>query len=205
MPDQNIEVQWKIASDKKNGKVQRVVQDGTMYPRPEYAHSVHVEPEGLKPNTEYYYQFKVSSYRSPIGRTKTAPASGTDLNQLTFALASCQYWLGGRYAAYKNMAEEDLDFVVHVGDYIYEHRDTNTLADYRRLHALYKTSPDLQAAHAAFPFIVTFDDHKYEMSPAEALDYWAVKYQHKSPDEWGAKGVFNLKPSGRTSGRRRTN
>jgi hypothetical protein len=84
--------------------------------------------------------FKVGPEVSPVGRTKTAPASGSAVDRLTFALASCQAWAGGPYAAYRNMALEDL--VVHVGDYTYEGRDTETLADFRLIHACYKTSWD---------------------------------------------------------------
>ena len=78
------------------------------------------------------------------------------------ALASCQSWIGGRYAAYRTMTEEDLDLVVHVGDYVYEQAGTHTPADFRLVHAQYKTSVDLQAAYASFPFVAVFDDHEVE-------------------------------------------
>jgi alkaline phosphatase D len=60
------------------------------------------------------------------------------------------------------MAKEDLDFVVHLGDYVYEERNTRTLDDYRRLHALYKTAPELREAHASFPFVAVLDDHEVD-------------------------------------------
>lgn len=159
MPDKNIRVEWEVAEDEQ---FKRVVKQGTEVAMQELAHSVHAEVHGLRPGMEYYYRFKAGNEISPVGRTKTAPAWGAHVNSLSFAFASCQAWVGGRYAAYRDMAQQDLDFVLHLGDYIYEKRDTATLADFRNQHALYKTSPDLQQAHAAFPFIVTFDDHEIE-------------------------------------------
>lgn len=159
MIDKNIIVEWEIAED---DQFQKVVRHGKEVAMPELAHSVHAEVHGLKPGREYYYRFKSGNEISPVGRTKTAPMIHTHLDHLNFAFASCQAWVGGRYAAYRNMAQEDLDFVLHLGDYMYERRDTETLANFRNQHALYKTSLDLQAAHAAFPFILTFDDHEIE-------------------------------------------
>ncbi|MBD1381013.1 alkaline phosphatase D family protein [Metabacillus arenae] len=159
MPDKNVLVKWEVAEDEKFNKI---VKRGTEAAIQELAHSVHAEVHGLKPGREYFYRFTAGNETSPVGRTKTAPRGNMHVKNLKFATASCQAWVGGRYAAYRNMAQEDLDFVVHLGDYIYEKRDTESLADFRNQHALYKTSPDLQAAHAAFPFIVTFDDHEIE-------------------------------------------
>ncbi|WP_121614456.1 alkaline phosphatase D family protein [Mesobacillus foraminis] len=166
MVDKNIRVEWEIAEDKKFTKV---IKRGTEVAMQELAHSVHAEVHGLKPGREYYYRFKAGNELSPVGRTKTAPARGAHLDRLSFAFASCQSWVGGRYSAYRDMAQQDLDLVFHLGDYIYEKRDTATLADFRNQHALYKTSPDLQAAHAAFPFIVTFDDHEIENNWANSI------------------------------------
>ncbi|MFB4165679.1 alkaline phosphatase [Alteribacillus sp. JSM 102045] len=159
MPNKNVLVQWEVAEDENFNKI---VKKGTEVATSELAHSVHAEVHGLKPSRKYFYRFIAGDKTSPIGKTKTAPNHGAHVKNLKFAMASCQAWVGGRYAAYRNMAQEDLDFVVHLGDYIYENADTETLADFRNIHALYKTSPDLQAAHAAFPFIVTFDDHEVE-------------------------------------------
>ncbi|SIR98218.1 alkaline phosphatase D [Haladaptatus litoreus] len=199
MPEQKIEVQWKIASDKKNGKVQHVIRDGTVYAHPEHVHSVHVEPEGLEPNTEYYYQFKVSSHRSPIGRTKTAPAPDSDIDELSFAFASCQNYPSGYYTSHEHLAEEELDVAFHLGDYIYEGsaqgsfdrgheppRQCKSLSDYRIRHAQYKSDSNLQDSHAAFPWIVTWDDHEVENNyadeddgapPEEFLERRAAAYQ----------------------------
>lgn len=69
---------------------------------------------------EYYYRFEAGAETSPVGRTRTTPALGSPLAGLDFAFASCQSWPDGYYSAYARMAEEDLDLVVHLGDYIYE-------------------------------------------------------------------------------------
>ncbi|MDQ3569109.1 MAG: alkaline phosphatase D family protein [Actinomycetota bacterium] len=159
LPPETYGVRWEVAEDEAFAKV---VRRGAVEAGPELGHSVHVEVDGLQPGRGYFYRFRAGPEISPVGRTKTAPAPNAPLSKLSFALASCQAWAGGRYAAYRNMAQEDLDLVVHVGDYIYEGRTTRSLADFRKLHARYKTSPDLQAAHAAFPFVATFDDHEVD-------------------------------------------
>lgn len=156
MKNETYGVRYEVAEDEN---FKRIVKRGAAEATPELGHSVHPEISGLRPGREYYYRFKAGPEVSPVGRTKTAPAPNAKVDRLAFAVASCQAGAGRRYAAYRNMTGEDLDFVMHVGDYIYEGSGTRTLADFRNLHALYKTSPDLQAAHAAFPFILTFDDH----------------------------------------------
>ncbi|HCA86279.1 MAG TPA: alkaline phosphatase [Streptomyces sp.] len=166
MPELNVPVGWEVAEDER---FTRVVRRGTEVTRSELGHSVHAEITGLSPAREYFYRFRAGTEISPVGRTKTAPALTAASHSLSFALASCQAWAGGRYAAYRAMAAEDLDLVVHVGDYIYEQRGTEKLADFRLLHSKYKTSPDLQAAHAAFPFVVTFDDHEIENNWADTI------------------------------------
>lgn len=178
MPGYNVAVQWQVATD---ASMRRVVKSGTEIAIPEYAHSVHVDVRGLQPNREYWYQFKVGNEVSPIGRTRTAPALNASPRELRFAFMSCQDWQNGFFTAFKSMAEENLDFVVHLGDYIYEYgpeaggpRQHNgpeiiTLEDYRNRHALYKTDTNLQAVHAAFPWIVTWDDHEVENNYADEI------------------------------------
>lgn len=159
MPPYQLPVTWQVATDPQ---FTDVVRTGRERATPELGHSVHAEVSGLRAGRDYFYRFRAGDEVSPVGRTRTAPAPGRRADQITFALASCQSWTGGRFAAYRAMAQEDLDLVVHVGDYTYEGRDDETLVDFRRNHAKYKTSVDLQAAHAAFPFVVTFDDHEIE-------------------------------------------
>lgn len=170
MPQRNVKVRWEVASDEN---FTDVVQTGKAIAKPERAHSVHVEVEDLQPGRYYWYRFKARNEISPTGRTKTAPALGSRVDAMAFAFASCQNWEAGYYPAYRAMAEEELDLVFHLGDYIYEwapisegprrhngEGELKTLDDYRNRHALYKTDPDLQAAHAAHPWVVTWDDHE---------------------------------------------
>lgn len=166
MPPYQVPVTWQVATDPR---FRHVVRSGTEHATPELGHSVHAEVSGLEPSREYYYRFRAGNQVSAVGRGRTAPRPGSTPKRIDFALASCQGWVGGRYAAYRTMAQEDLDLVVHVGDYIYEGRDDETLADFRVNHAKYKTSADLQAAHAAFAFVMTFDDHEVENNWAANL------------------------------------
>lgn len=178
MPPQNVSVQWQIATDES---MRQVVKRGTVLATADLAHSVRVDVRGLNPAQWYWYQFKAGNDLSPIGRTRTAPALGVQNDQFRFAFASCQDWQNGYYTAYRGMAEEELDLVVHLGDYIYEYgpqpggpRQHNapeiaTLADYRNRYALYKTDTNLQAAHAAFPWIVTWDDHEVDNNYANLI------------------------------------
>lgn len=166
MPPYQVQVVWQVAADPD---FRTVVKAGTETAAPELAHSVHAEVVGLNPSSDYWFRFRVGSEESTVGHTRTAPAPGSDPGKITFGLASCQSWAGGRYAAYRTMAQEDLDLVVHVGDYTYEGRNHETLADFRNNHAKYKSSPDLQAAHARFPFVVTFDDHEVENNWAAGI------------------------------------
>lgn len=159
MPPYQLPVTWQVATD---ARFRDVVRAGSEQATPELAHSVHPEVSGLEAGREYYYRFRAGHEVSPTGRVRTAPAAGSSPASLSFALASCQSWVGGRYAAYRTMAEEDLDLVVHVGDYVYERRGDESLADFRANHSRYKTSPDLQAAHASAAFVLTFDDHEVE-------------------------------------------
>jgi alkaline phosphatase D len=148
------------------------VQSGTATARADWSHAVHVEVAGLRPDRWYWYQFKVGAEVSPKGRTRTAPPPEALPERLRFAFVSCQHYETGYYTAYQHLAQEDVDLVVHLGDYIYEgpgvanrvrrHLGLECLAldDYRLRYALYKTDPHLQAAHAMAPWIMTWDDHE---------------------------------------------
>jgi alkaline phosphatase D len=171
MPRERVEVRWEVAEDEG---MQRVVKQGRATAAPDWAHAVHVEVDGLAAQRPYWYRFHAGSATSPIGRTRTLPKPGDEVDLLRFAFASCQHYENGFFTAYRHMAGEDLDLVLHLGDYIYEGpgRDNQarrhvgpelmTLADYRNRYAQYRSDPDLQAAHAAFPWIVTTDDHEVD-------------------------------------------
>lgn len=185
MPSESVDVDWEVAEDQF---FKKVVKQGTATADPRHAHSVHVEVEGLAPGSWYYYRFKTGDETSRIGRTKTAPAAGSDVDQLNFAFASCQSFPSGFYTCHKHLAKEDLDVLFFLGDYIYQsgsqgdigrgHVPTHTiqtLTDYRIRYGQYKSDPLLQDAHAAFPWIVTFDDH-------EVKNNWAGNYATASDD-----------------------
>ncbi|MBW3540718.1 MAG: alkaline phosphatase D family protein, partial [Planctomycetes bacterium] len=178
MPHEAVEVGWELAAD---DKMQRIVRQGTATASPERAHAVHVEVNGLQPGRWYWYRFHVGSETSPLGRTRTAPAPNSLPQALRFAFASCQHYESGLFTAYEHMARENLDLVIHLGDYIYEAAgregqvrrhvgaELETLDDYRNRHAQYKTDGALQAAHAAFPWLVTWDDHEFDNNYAAAI------------------------------------
>jgi len=169
MPRLPLEVSWQVAEDEG---FKKVVRSGTTTATPEWAHSVHVEVDGLAPGRWYFYQFESCGEVSPTGRTRTLPAADAVAPALRFAFASCQHFEQGYFTAYEHMLKEDLDLVVHLGDYIYESggRDgksrkhvggeLSSLRDYRNRYAQYRGDPDLQAMHAAAPWIVTWDDHE---------------------------------------------
>ncbi len=178
MSPEPIEVSWTIAEDEG---LSRAVQSGKVVASPQWGHSVHVEVAGLRPDRWYWYQFKAGAELSPKGRTRTFPAADSLPEKLRFAFASCQHYESGLFTAYQHLAREDLDLVVHLGDYIYEGaaRDKQvrrhngpeifTLDDYRARYALYKSDPALQAAHAMAPWLVTWDDHEVANNYADDI------------------------------------
>src|SRR5687767_10064906 len=117
MPSQRVDVDWEVASDER---MEKVVKKGHVVAAPTLGHSVHAEVRGLDPDRWYWYRFKAGSYESPIGRTRTAPDSRKPLDKLSFAFASCQHYEAGFFTAYKHMVEEDIQLIVHLGDYTYE-------------------------------------------------------------------------------------
>jgi alkaline phosphatase D len=182
MPTRAVPVDWQVAADPRFG---RIVRRGTVLAQPARAHTVHLELEGLEPAHPYWYRFRAAGELSPVGRTRTLPAPGSSPGRLALAVVSCQHYEHGYYTAYQHLAQEDLDLVLHLGDYLYEtapsegqpRRHTTPaptgLAGYRLRHALYRTDPDLQAAHAAVPFVLTWDDHEVENDYAAAYQaYW---------------------------------
>jgi alkaline phosphatase D len=164
----DLEVRWEVAHDEAFA---RIAAKGTALARADRAHAVHVECSGLDPARGYFYRFIAGDATSPVARTRTAPARG-QAGRLRIALASCQRWDQGFYAAHEHIARDDVDLVVFVGDYIYESdgggvrvrahasSEPRTLQEYRDRYAQYKTDPALQKSHAAAPWIVTWDDHE---------------------------------------------
>ncbi|HET9642466.1 MAG TPA: alkaline phosphatase D family protein [Burkholderiaceae bacterium] len=205
-----VDVRWEVAADES---FRDVVAAGVDVAEDAWAHSVHAEPVTLKPGRWYWYRFEALGQRSPIGRTRTAPAADASA-ALNFAIASCQRWDAGHYAAWRHMAAEDLDLVVFLGDYIYEyasppgrvrsHRGGQvfTLSQYRARYAQYKSDPALQAAHAAFPWLIVWDDHEVdndyaglqgqllqpEFASQRAAAYQAYWEHQPFPKAWRPRG-----------------
>lgn len=200
MPAGTVELRYRVCADQA---MRRTLVDQRVATDDHKAHSVHVQLQGLEPGRDYWYQFYLGEDESPVGRLRT-----TDPRALSarFALASCQAWETGYYAAWRDVAEWAPDCVIHVGDYIYEggtsalgtHRrgsgdkafdyevvrqhdgnEITTLWDYRNRHALYRSDPQLQAAHAASPWLVSMDDHEVDNNWAGLVpqDPWAQTEQ----------------------------
>jgi alkaline phosphatase D len=194
MSNADVVVDWQVST---TDRFTTLVASGTVTARYADAHSVHVVAGGLAPDADYFYRFRAQGHISPVGRTRTAPAAGTFGRDLVMAFASCAHYESGYYTAYRRLAEDSPGLVLHLGDYIYEDAATAgsvrehvgaeivSLADYRRRYALYKSDPDLQAAHAAAPWLVVPDDHEVEnnyatntradSSPALTAAQWTAR------------------------------
>jgi alkaline phosphatase D len=178
MPAESVEVAWEVADDEQ---MKKIVAQGTAIASPDLAHSVHVEVNSLTPGRWYWYRFTAAGETSPVGRARTAPKAEDLPERLRFAFASCQHFESGYFTAFEHMAREELDLIIHLGDYIYEYAgkpklvrkhvgpELETLADYRNRHAQYKTDKHLQAAHALCPWLVTWDDHEFDNNCAGAI------------------------------------
>ncbi|MFD3614636.1 alkaline phosphatase D family protein [Streptomyces sp. NPDC058676] len=187
LPEQYVVVQWEVAVDERFALI---VRSGAATAYPEYSHSLHVDVEGLEPDRVYYYRFRTGAWISETGRTRTAPATTAAAATLTYAVVACQAYHDGYYTVHRHLAEDDVDVVLHLGDYLYEYavnstggarnytdrklpdvfnHEAMTLEDYRLRYALYKSDPDLRAVHAAHPFIVTWDDHETENNYAGSI------------------------------------
>jgi alkaline phosphatase D len=182
---QQVSVQ--LATD---DKFTNLLVDTQVEADPSWDYTVRHKVTSLTAGTTYYYRFIAGGVTSTVGRTKTSPAAGASVAQMKFAFISCQDWSANHWGAFDEMLNEDLDFVVHLGDYIYEalparfqvglaedsHTalklpngtalDTGsvyatTVADYRSLYKTYRTDPRLQALHARFPMIAIWDDHEF--------------------------------------------
>jgi alkaline phosphatase D len=173
-----VTVRWQVAKDRR---FRTIVKQGRFTTGPARDHTVKLDATGLSPRTDYFYRFLYDGVASPVGRTRTAPRPRANNGRLRFGVVSCSNWQAGWFSAYRHLARrDDLDAVLHLGDYLYEYapgeygygfdnvdvrrhvppREMVSLADYRQRHAQYKTDPDLQRLHAKYPFITTWDDHE---------------------------------------------
>lgn len=200
-------LRWELAADRDFA---HVVRRGTAAAEDARDRTVKVDVHGLQPGTDYFYRFSKDGEVSPVGRTRTLPVGA--LRELVLAVVTCSLYPNGYFNAYAAIAREPrLDAVIHLGDYIYEYggpgtygmnspvaherphdppHDCVSLADYRRRHAQYKTDPDLQAAHAAAPWIVVWDDHE------SANDCWvggAENHRPATEGDWTARKAAAIK------------
>ena len=208
----DVKVRWQVS---RTRDFARVVSQGTFRTHAGRDHTVKVDAGGLEPATTYFYRFLLDGVASRTGRTRTAPAHDDDPGNLRFGIVSCANLQAGWFSAYRHLAKrDDLDAVIHLGDYLYEYapgqygygsdnvdirkhqpaREMVRLADYRQRHAQYKRDADLQDLHAKFPFIVTWDDHEItndqwrdgaENHQDDEGDYLARKRRaQRAYDEW---------------------
>lgn len=172
----SLKVTWEIAT---NDQFNQNLKTGMVQTTKTDDFTVKVDAIGLQAGTTYYYRFRFGSKISPVGQTKTLPIS---TNKVSFAVCSCSNYPAGYFYVYREMAKQNVDVVIHLGDYIYEYgadgyatedaaklgrtlpSDNNKeiikLDDYRKRYALYRQDKDLQAAHQRHPFIVIWDDHE---------------------------------------------
>ncbi len=195
----DVALRFEIATD---DGLKNVIRRGTATAEQKFAHSVHLDVAGLEPGRPYWYRFLAGDAVSPTGRAITLPPRGASPSAMRFGYVSCANYEHGYFSAYRHLTDEDPEFVVFLGDYIYEtieevrptvrrHSDgieAATLPTYRNRYAQYKLDPDLARLHAQVPSLVTWDDHEvqndyadkyseYFDDPAQFLIRRAAAYQ----------------------------
>lgn len=206
-PGADIPFKWSLNPiDRRAGGA----KSGSGVTGPDRDYTVKVDVAGLDAGRAYTFEFEAGGVKSPMGRTRTLPDSG--VKDVVMAVASCSLYPNGYFNAYQAIADlPRVDVVLHLGDYIYEYGGPGTygmdspvaaerphdppheivsLADYRRRHAQYKSDPQLQAAHAKAPWIVTWDDHE------TANDSWmhgAENHQAPAEGDWNERKARALK------------
>lgn len=188
-----LQVTWEIALDQQ---FKQIIKTDKVTTTASQDFTVKVDATGLKPDQSYFYRFIFGDKVSPVGQTKTLPSSAT---KVSFAVCSCSNYPAGYFYVYREMAKQNVDVVIHLGDYIYEYgadgyaaedaaklgrtlaADNNKeiikLDDYRKRYALYRKDKDLQALHHRHPFIVIWDDHEL------ANDAWREGAENHQPNE----------------------
>jgi alkaline phosphatase D len=179
MTDPQVPLIWEVA---RTADFNDIVASDWLYTEEAFAHSAHVDVRGLEPDTWYAYRFRIGSqWSSPVGRTRTMPRHDASPNELSLVSASCQNFQDGYYPAHRHIAREDIDLVAFLGDYIYEYGRANnairkhagphleTLRNFRQRYGQYKSDPDLRAAHAHCPWLLTWDDHEVSNNYANLI------------------------------------
>jgi alkaline phosphatase D len=189
-----VSVAWVIAEDPA---FTTIAGSGAVVTHQAIDYTVKVDAGGLQAGRTYYYRFTCLGAQSPVGRTRTLPATGAD--RVRFAVVSCSNYPQGYFNAYRLIAARtDLQFVLHLGDYIYEYGDRGeglgrtpepnreivSLADYRQRYAQYRTDRDLQEVHRQHPMIVVWDDHE---SANNAWQHGADNHQPETEGAWAVR------------------
>ena len=195
-----VDVTWQVAADPA---FSQIVTSGVVAATTATDHTVKVDVAGLRPGADHWYRFVALGATSPVGRTRTAPAAGTNVDALRIGVVTCAELEFGYFGAYRHLAaRDDVDVVLHLGDFIYEFgigygspptvlatpgpaigrshepdREIVSLADYRTRYAQYRRDADSQALHAAHPVVVMWDDHEF------ANDAWKDGAQNHQPEE----------------------
>jgi alkaline phosphatase D len=182
----DVTVAYEIATDPA---MRVVVRRGEVAAEQAFAYSVHLDVRGLQPSRPYWYRFMSGDASSRIGRAATLPAPGAALDRLRFGFVSCSNYEHGYFSGYRHLADENPEFVLYLGDYIYEtieerrpivrrHSDgieAATLPTYRNRYAQYRLDQDLQRLHAEAPALVTWDDHEVQNDYADQWSQWFVE------------------------------
>ena len=202
-----VGVNWEVADDEQFTKI---VKRGRATAAPELGFSIHVDVTGLEPDRWYFYRFTSADAMSRVGRLRTTPAAGA-LTPLSLAVVSCNHWEQGYYTAYKHLADEKIDLVMHLGDYIYEYgpaaitparprqhasTEVRTLDQYRARYAQYKSDPNFQAAHARCPWEVVWDDHEVDNNYAGSIgeNEWESEEQMRARRAAGYQAWWEHQP-----------
>ncbi|MGB0368656.1 MAG: alkaline phosphatase D family protein [Flavobacteriales bacterium] len=198
-----VSVNWRMATDTL---FENIVANGTSTTDSTMDWTVKVDVTGLTEGEWYYYDFEHDGNHSLIGRTRTAPTGGVD--HLRFGVVSCQSYEHGFYHAYKDMAtRNDMDCILHLGDYIYEYEaggyganisgraneptsEIVNLSDYRMRYSHYKLDPDLRAAHQQYPFIIIWDDHE---TANNSYSEGAGNHTEGSEGVWESRKAYGIR------------
>ncbi len=195
----DVTLHYEIATDPA---MTDLVRQGSATAEQVFGYSVHLDVAGLQPGRPYWYRFFSGDATSPIARATTLPAPGAPIDKVRFGYVSCSNYEHGYFSAYRHLTEEDPEFILFLGDYIYETIEQNrpivrrhsdgiepsTLPQYRNRYAQYRLDPDLQNLHARVPAFATWDDHEvqndyadkwseYFDDPAQFLIRRAAAYQ----------------------------
>jgi alkaline phosphatase D len=171
LPPQDWSLRYEVAEDEG---FRRIVASGRATASARFGHSVHLTVRGLRPARDYWYRFMLGAHASAVGRTRTLPEPRAAVESLRMIVASCQHYEQGQYAAWRHAAAAAPDLVLFLGDYIYESTSRmsqvrrhsggvpRTVDEFRQRYAQYQLDPALQAAHAAAPWLVMWDDHEVQ-------------------------------------------